>query len=431
MNNFIEKIRQNSFVLQILTLMSGTLMAQVVLLAFIPILTRLYTPTEFGNYSLFFILSTIIGSVSSLRYEQAIMLPKSDRDAQVLLFISALLTIFISFILSIILFIFYDFFLNYFNQLSYLVWLLPLSVLITGLVQIFNSYSTRKKFYKKMAGVKVIESITTVGTQGISRYFFALDGLIVGKFISNIYTLYLLVKYHLKKQTLQLKYFTKRRTKANLKRHENFPKYFAMATLLNSISQNIPILLFTSLFSPAIAGFYALTHRILQAPIQLVANSTRSVYYQKASELYANREDIRPLYFSTTKGLIKLFIVPFIIIALFGQEIFSLIFGAEWVISGLIAQITIIWFFFTFINPPVTVMYNIFGQQKAQLLFQIMGLFTRTLAIYAGFYIFDSYIYSIIIFTVVSVIHNLLIFGYIYKIMHKIYANKIYKEKTV
>lgn len=274
-----------------------------------------------------------------------------------------------------------------------------------------------------MAEVKVVESITTVGTQGISRYFFTLDGLIVGKFLSNIYTLYLLGSYHLKKQTLQLKYFTKRRTKANLKRHENFPKYFAMATFLNSISQNIPVLLFTILFSSAIAGFYALTHRILQAPIQLVANSTRSVFYQKASQMYANREDIRPLYLSTTKGLIKLFIVPFLIILFFGQEIFSLLFGEEWITSGMIAQITIIWFFFIFINPPVTVMYNIFNQQKAQLIFQIMGLITRTLAIYAGFYIFNSYIYAIILFTVVSVIHNLLIFGYIYKIMQKIYSN--------
>jgi len=425
MNNLIQKLKQNSYLLQILTLMTGTLMAQVVLLAFIPILTRLYTPTEFGNYSLFFILSTIIGSVSSLRYEQAIMLPKSDRDAQVLLFISALLTIGISLILSMVLILFYDFFLDYFNNLSYLVWLLPFSVLVTGLVQIFNSYSTRNKFYKKMAEVKVIESITTVGTQGISRYFLALDGLIVGKFLSNIYTLYLLGSYHLKKQTLQLKYFTKRRAKANLKRHENFPKYFAMATFLNSISQNIPILLFTTLFSPAVAGFYALTHRILQAPIQLVANSTRSVFYQKASQMYANREDIRPLYLSTTKGLIKLFIIPFFIILLFGEEIFSLLFGEEWATSGMIAQITIVWFFFIFINPPVTVMYNIFNQQKAQLIFQIMGLSTRTLAIYAGFYIFNSYISSIILFTVVSVIHNLLIFGYIYKIMQKIYLKII------
>jgi len=425
MNNLIQKLKQNSYLLQILTLMTGTLMAQVVLLAFIPILTRLYTPTEFGNYSLFFILSTIIGSVSSLRYEQAIMLPKSDRDAQVLLFISALLTIGISLILSMVLILFYDFFLDYFNNLSYLVWLLPFSVLVTGLVQIFNSYSTRNKFYKKMAEVKVIESITTVGTQGISRYFLALDGLIVGKFLSNIYTLYLLGAYHLKKQTLQLKYFTKRRAKANLKRHENFPKYFTMATFLNSISQNIPILLFTTLFSPAVAGFYALTHRILQAPIQLVANSTRSVFYQKASQMYANREDIRPLYLSTTKGLIKLFIIPFFIILLFGEEIFSLLFGEEWATSGMIAQITIVWFFFIFINPPVTVMYNIFNQQKAQLIFQIMGLSTRTLAIYAGFYIFNSYISSIILFTVVSVIHNLLIFGYIYKIMQKIYLKII------
>jgi len=429
MNNFIKTLKQNRYLLQILTLMSGTLMAQVVLFTFIPILTRLYTPTEFGNYSLFFILSTIIGMVSSFRYEQAIMLPKSERDAQTLVFISAIITISTSFILIIIITIFYDFFLNYFNNQRYLVWLLPFSVLVTGLIQVFNTYATRKEYYKKMATIKVTESVTTVGTQGISRAFFSFDGLIFGKFLSNLYTLYLLVSWHLKKQTLQLKHFNKRRIKANIKRHENFPKYFTLATFLNSVSQNIPILLFTSLFSPAVAGLYALTHRILQAPIQLVANSTRSVFYQKASKMYANREDIRPLYLSTTKGLVKLFIIPFITILFFGKEIFSMLFGEEWAVSGMIAQITIIWFFFTFINPPVTVMYNILGEQKAQLIFQIVGLVTRTLAIYAGFYFFKSYFSSIILFTTVSVIHNLLIFTYIYYIMRKKFQITT-KEKT-
>jgi len=202
-----------------------------------------------------------------------------------------------------------------------------------------------------------------------------------------------------------------------------------MATFLNSISQNIPILLFSTLFSPAVAGFYALTHRILQAPIQLVANSTRSVFYQKASQMYANREDIRPLYLSTTKGLIKLFILPFFIILLFGEEIFSLLFGEEWATSGMIAQITIIWFFFTFINPPVTVMYNILNQQKVQLIFQVIGLISRALAIYAGYYFLNDYIYSIIFFIAVSVLHNLLIFAYIYHLMKTMFKHTS-KEKN-
>lgn len=414
MNRLIIKVKQNQYLLQIITLMSGTLMAQAIMLAFIPLLTRLYTPSEFGLYSLFFALSSMLGMVSSLKYEQAIMLPKSNRDAQALVFLSIFITIITVIVLSFGLFIFYDFFLDYFDGLNYLVWLLPPSILIIGLIQIFNTYATRKQFYKKMATVKMMESVTTVSTQGISRYFFALDGLIIGKLLSNLFSLYQLLGFHLKKQTLQLKYFSKRRVRANMKRHENFPKYQSSSAFLNSFSQNIPILLFSSLFSPAVAGLYTLTYRVMQAPILLVANSTRSVFYQKASKMYANGEDITSLHFKTTIGLIKIFMVPLFVVLFFGEEIFIFMFGQEWAESGVIAQITIVWFMFAFITPPTSMMYNILNLQKELLQLQIIILIFRVLAIYMGFYFFQSYMVSVLLFTLVSVVHNLIFMGYIY-----------------
>ncbi|HHB93934.1 MAG TPA: hypothetical protein ENK88_02135, partial [Campylobacterales bacterium] len=296
MNKFIKKIKKSTYLLQIMTLMSGTLMAQIVSFGFIPILTRLYNPTEFGLYSLFFALATMIGMVSSGNYEQAIMLPKSDRDAQALVFLSILVTITIVVLLTVVLSVFYDFFLNYFENSSYLIWLLPISTLIIGLMQIFDAYSIRIEFYKKIATTKVIASFTTVTIQSISRYIFSLNGLVVGKVLSDISALLILVQFHIKKQTLQLKYLSKRRLGVNMKIHKNFPKYQSLSTLINSFSQNIPLLMFTSLFSPAIAGFYSLTYRAMQAPLLLVSSSTRAVFYQKASKMYSRGEDIYPLY---------------------------------------------------------------------------------------------------------------------------------------
>lgn len=414
MRSLIQRIKSNTYIFQILTLMSGTLMAQIIMLAFIPILTRLYTPSEFGIYSLFLTLSSMIGTVSSLRYDQAIMLPKSNRDAQALVFLSILLTIAVTLILTIVTIIFYDFFWNYFNQEAFWVWLFPLSVLVFGLVQIFNSYATRKEFYRKIATVKMMESVTTVSSQGISRYFFMWDGLIVGKLLSNSFSLYQLLHYHLKKQTLQLKYLSKRRIRANSKRHESFPKYLSLSTLMNSLSQNIPVLLFSSFFSPAVVGFYSLTTRVLQAPILLIADSTRSVFYQKASKMYANGEDIIPLYTKTTWGLVKLFILPMLIIIFLGPTIFAWFFGEAWRESGVMAQIVIVWFFFAFIAPPTSMIYNILNLQKLLLMIQIVALILRTSGILVGYYFFDSYWVALILFVLFSVVHNLIFIGYIY-----------------
>ena len=410
----INKIRQNSYIIQIITLMSGTLMAQVIMFAFIPILTRIYTPSEFGLYSLFFAISSMLGMVSSLRYEQAIMLPKSNRDAQALVFLSIIVTILFSLIIALILWLFYQPILNYFEGNSYLVWLLSPSIMIIGLVQIFETYSTREQLYKKIAFVRMMESVTTISSQGISRYFFALDGLIVGKMFSNLISLYLFCYFHIKKQTLVLKYITKRRIRANIKRHEDFPKYFTLSSLLNSFSQQVPLFLFTLLFSPAIAGFYSLSARIIQAPILLVSGSTRSVFYQRASKMHSNGEDITPLYLKTTIGLIKLFIAPLLIILFFGQEIFVFLFGLEWGESGVISQITIFWFLFVFISAPTSAMYNILNLQKILLIIQLITIVTRVVAIYLGYYIFGTYIASVVLFTIASVIHNIIFIGYIY-----------------
>ncbi|HHB94167.1 MAG TPA: hypothetical protein ENK88_03390, partial [Campylobacterales bacterium] len=261
----------------------------------------------------------------------------------------------------------------------------------------------------------VIASFTTVTIQSISRYIFSLNGLVVGKVLSDISALLILVQFHIKKQTLQLKYLSKRRLGVNMKRHKNFPKYQSLSTLINSFSQNIPLLMFTSLFSPAIAGFYSLTYRAMQAPLLLVSSSTRAVFYQKASKMYSRGEDIYPLYLKTTLGLLKLFIAPLLIILIFGEDLFAFIFGQQWAESGLIAEIAIFWFLFSFISPPTTVMFNIYGLQQIRLIIQIVTLCFRVLAIYLGYYIYDSYIVSLVLFVIVGIVHNGGVMIYIYK----------------
>jgi len=415
----INNIKQNTYVMQIATLMSGALMAQIVTFAFIPIITRLYTPTEFGLYSLFFSIVSILGLISSLKYDQAIMLPKSDKDAQALVFLSILITCGMVIVTIFILAIFYDFFIEYFDENEIFIWMIPFGVALLGILQIFNAYSSRKQFYKKLATVKVINSFTVVGVQSLSKYIFKYNGLVLGKLLADTLSLFLLLKFHFKRNTLQLKSLTKRRIKLNAKRHDHFPKYQSFTVFLNSISQNIPIMLLASLYSPEIAGYYALTVRVLQVPIGLIGSSTKEVYYQKASKMYANRENIFELYKKTTVTLLKLFIVPFFIVLLFGGHLFSFVFGEEWIESGKIAQILILWFLFLFINSPSMITFSILKLQKVQMKMEIISLIMRFLSIYIGYYFFNSYILSISLFLLISVSVNIYAISYIYMTLQK------------
>jgi O-antigen/teichoic acid export membrane protein len=415
MKSLIEKFKGSTYIRQIATLMSGTLISQVLMLAIIPVLTRIYTPAEFGIYSLFFSVATILGLVSSWKYDQAIMLPKSDKDANALLFLSIVITLFTALVTLFVILIFHDFLMEYFGKLDYFIWLIPLSVLVIGLFQVFNAYSTRHELYKKIMLSQVTNSTTTVTTQTLSRYLFNFNGLIIGKVLGDLLALLLLVKSNIKENTLHLKDLSKRRVVLNMKKYDDFPKYQSFNVFINSISQNVPVILFVSLFSPEIAGFYSLMVRALQAPVLLIGSSTRQVFYQKASKLYAEGKSFYELYKKTTLGLLKLFIAPFLVIFLFGDEIFSFVFGEEWRVSGEIARISIFWFLFGFINPPSTVSFNILSLQKVQLKFQIVLLFLRVLAIYGGFLLFGSYMASIILYAIVGVSVNSSIMLYIAK----------------
>jgi len=390
-------------------------MAQVIMFAFIPIITRIYSPEEFGLYSLFFSISIAIALISSLNYEQAIVLPESEKDAQALVFLSIGILFSVVVITTVLSFIFYDLLLKYFQGMEYFIWLLPLSVLITGMQQIFDQYSNRKNFYKQMATAKILSSVGTVSTQMSSRYIFGLNGLVFGKVFADLLGVIFLYKHHIKEQTLHLRSMSKKRVIVNARVHDHFPKFQTGTSLMNYLAQYLPIFLFPMLFSPEAAGYYALTFRILMVPTTIMGGSVRSVYYQKASRMFNNNENIYSLYKKTTLGLLKIYIVPFLVIVIFGKEIFTFLFGEQWGMSGEIAQLMVFTSLLAFINIPSVMTFNILKLQKLQLFIQYLQFLLRGLAIYIGYYIFNSYLGSITLYVLVTILNNMFLIYYINK----------------
>jgi len=416
----LSNIKKNTYVIQILTLMSGTLVAQVVMLLSIPIITRLYSASEFGLYALFISIINIVGNISSLKYEQAIILSKKEKDASTLLFISFVITSIIALVSFLVILSFDTLISPYFNN-SDIIYFIPLGILFVGLVQIFNAYSSRNQFYKVMAKVRMYNALNISFLQIITQYFLNFNGLILGKLTADLFSVFYFLRYHWKKNTLQLRSISRRRIQFNLTKHSNFPKFQSTTVFFNSISQNIPIFLLGYFYSLEIAGFYALTVRVLQAPIGLIGNSTREVFYQKASNLNINKKSFFELYCKTTLSLLKLMILPLIVIFFFGGEIYSTFFGASWYTSGKYSEILIFWFFFAFINSPSIVAFSILGLQKVQMFIEIISMILRFLSIFVGYYLFKSEISSLILFTITSTIVNIYLIIFIYFKLKKVF----------
>lgn len=412
----IPNIKKNPFLINIVTLISGTAISQGILFAATPFLTRLFTPEEFGYFSLYAAIVAVISSVASWKFELAIMLPKEDKDAQAILFLSIIATIITSVFVFILIVIFKNFIIqNITSEVETFIWIVPLGVLISGLYQVFISFSSRNKYFKSVSISRISQSGGAVaiqaGSKGLGLFS---QGLVWGKLAGDFLALIALLFKHIKNQTIHLKEVSRKDIRSNAIKYKDFPKFQSLAQFLNSLSQNVPFFLLTTLYSPEIAGFYMLASRILFVPTALIGRSTREVYYQKASEMFANGESIKNLYVKTTTGLAKLGIVPFILVGIFAQQFFTIFLGPEWLVSGKFAQLVIAWSFLGFINPPTTMTIYILGLQRFSLKFESFQVVFRILSIYLTFHAFNNEYITVGAYASVGIIFNIIWISYCY-----------------
>lgn len=400
----IKNTFKNRYIKNITVLASGTFLSQLIVILFLPILSRVYNPEEFGLYSFFLSITASIAIISTFTFERAIVLPKKSSNANLLVILSCLLCILNSIIVATIIFFFQNKLIDYFGGSILLLYLVPLRVLQLGLQQVLDELSVRNKFYKSIATLKASNSFIVSLSQLTFNFLIKLNGLIIGKFLGDIILILSTFFIHIKNKTLSVKNITFKKLLNKSLDHLVFPKFYLPQIFFNTISLNLPFIMLPLYYSLEVAGLFGMAIRILEQPIRLISSSTQSVYYQKASQMFSNSEDIYDIFIETTSGLFKVSILPAIIIFISGPQMFSFFLGSDWYQSGVIAQILIIWLFFGFLKTPTTMTFSILSLQKIQMYVEFVLLILRFIAILAGYYLFDSYIYSIILYVIPSLV---------------------------
>ncbi len=415
----INKLKPKSeFSRNVLTLMTGTTIAQAIPIAISPILTRIYTPEDFGVFALFVAIASIFGSIANGRYELAIMLPKKDEDAINIFALGFIITVSISLILLILVILFHDYFVTLLNNESIGIWLyfVPIAVFFIGLYNILNYFNNRKKYYKDIANATIIKSIITAVIQ-LSVGFLkgGASGLISGQLISQMFANMRLFKNIIKDKFLISK-ISKVKIIALAKRYKNFPKFSMWGILANTLSRHLINILVASFYSVTTLGFYSLVQRILGMPSALIGGSIGQVFFQQATKEKQETGKAIKTFNSTVKKLIIIGIPSFGILFFIVEDVFALIFGEEWRIAGMYAQIIVPLFFIRFISSTVSIINVVFEQQKIGLYIHIL-LFIGSLG---SFYIsnilvlsFNDFLY---IFTLILSLEYIIFLIYYYKL---------------
>ncbi len=365
--------RKSEFRHNVLTLMTGATIAQAIPIAISPILTRIYTPEDFGVFALYMSVASIMSVLATGRYELAIMLPKKDKDAINIVALSILISFFVSFISFLIVFVFNTQIANILSSPQIANWLyfIPITVLLTGIYQSFNYWSNRKKQYKRLATSRVVQSGTTAASNLAMGFGgFGSSGLILGGILGQGVAATVLGKFVFREDRGLFAKINRLKIAVLAKKYKKMPIFNLPNALIDGFRLSGMMILISKYFSVASLGQFSLAWKILQIPISLIGGSISQVFFQEISSL--KNEELYAVVTQFIKKASMLSLPMFLIIYFFSEEIFLFVFGHNWKLAGKIASILSPWVFLNFLSMPLANILIILNKQEIILLVSII-----------------------------------------------------------
>jgi len=383
----LRKIWKNEFFKNVATLISGTSFAQAFSVVIYVVLSRIYTEHDFGIFGLYMSILNIVVIFSTARYDQAILLPKSDRDSMNLLGLSGLISVGISLLLLLLVVLLNPMICQWLGSDEISTWLyfIPFSTLLVAWFTLLKNHANRGKKYRLIAGANIGQSVgNSLTKMGIGFFVAGAAGLIIGVVSGQLLGALVFVAFlwpDLRKRIPWIKLADMRRLGMT---YSLFPRFNLWQALINNVSAAFPVLLLSSFFSTTIAGYYTFGFMVLHRPVHLLVTSFYQVFYQRFVEKTHKRESLLPELVLFYKKGAQVMLLPFILVGIFAPEIFSFVFGENWTEAGVYARYILPWIFVGGLAMPLSFMPDMYSAQKKAMIIDGLRLIFRLLGLAIG-----------------------------------------------
>ncbi len=351
-------------------------MAQLILVLSMPLLSRLYTPEDFGVFAVYSSILAVISIVASLCYESAIPLPKNDETAAYILLLTISILIILTLIVSAAVYLFGEEIMKLTNgrKLIPYLWLVPLGFVGAGFCQLLNYWAVRKKNYWVLARTKVSRSSGQALTQIVMGWFqIGPIGLVTGHIASQVAGALSLCFFVFRDSRNKIASFAIGDIRNVALRYHRFPKFFAPAAFLYSIGLYSPSLLLASFYGLDVAGWFLLAQRMVGFPSVLIGDSIAEVYHAEAADIVRNAPSLlRDLFSRLAVKLFLLGILPAVLLMVLGEWVFVLILGEAWRVAGSYAAVLSAMFLMRFVTAPLATTLSLLEKQHLFLVVQII-----------------------------------------------------------
>lgn len=364
----------------VLKMVGGNGFVQVIKTILSPIISRLFLPEYLGVSQNFSSIANIFAILSSLRYDQTVILPKKDEQAANQFAISIFFILITTPISIILVWFFKDDAARLLRspQLENYLWFVPVYVLALGSFNALKQWNTRKRQYFRLSAAQVASEVVTDGmTTGFGFANLAsgssmILARIAGQLIGSITLGYLILKEDGKYLISQIKW---KMMKEGISIYKKFPLFNIWSAFLSNATLYIPGLLLSAYFSPTEAGYFSMGNNVLRLPVALIASSIGQVFSERSAKSFHDGQ-LAKTVLETYKRLVVFGLFPMLVLTIIGKEFFILAFGAKWAEAGIYSQILSIWTFFVFLASPVSNLTNVLGKNEFSVFINLIKVIT-------------------------------------------------------
>ncbi|WP_203577894.1 type 8 capsular polysaccharide synthesis protein Cap8K, partial [Staphylococcus aureus] len=365
-------MRLNKFIGDSFLMILSSGIAQVILIITTPIITRLYSPAEFGEFTIFSNIAMILIPIINARYDLLIVNAKNDRSANILSQISFLISLLILLILIPILAISAWLYPNFILDFIFII----IMLFLVSLTNIFTNYLNKERKYKVLSLINVFRA----GSMALLQIIFGLLslgslGLIIGFSLSYITGITLGYKTFKKHFNIVR---NKEETKALFLENKNQLVYSTPSILLNSLSFSVVVFFIGILYTNTEVGIYGMAIRVLGIPVTIISLGLSKIFMQQANDYYIERGNFRNLLLKFSSTLVIVSIILYVPLYLFSEELVNILLGHSWVDAITVIKIVIPLFVIRLIVSTVSLSVIVLQKQQLELILQALFLIGTT-----------------------------------------------------
>lgn len=401
-------MRLNKFIGDSFLMILSSGIAQVILIITTPIITRLYSPTEFGEFTIFSNIAMILIPIINARYDLLIVNTKNDRSANILSQISFLISLLILLILIPIFAISAWLYPNFILDFIFII----IMLFLVSLTNIFTNYLNKERKYKVLSLINVFRA----GSMALLQIIFGLLalgslGLIIGFSLSYIAGITLGYKTFKKHFNIVR---DKEETKALFLENKNQLVYSTPSILLNSLSFSVVVFFIGILYTNTEVGIYGMAIRVLGIPVTIISLGLSKIFMQQANDYYIEYGNFRNLLLKFSSILVIVSIILYVPLYLFSEELVNILLGHSWVDVITVIKIVIPLFVIRLIVSTVSLSVIVLQKQQLELILQALFLIGTTATFVISKMLNLTFLNFVSINTVVLIVSYMIFFIALY-----------------